>query len=106
MTDRRRLQNRRVSQNFNFECAGMAYTATVSRFSDGTIAEIFLSNHKTGSHADTAARDSAVVASIALQFGADLETLRKALLRDPRGVASGPLGVALDAIAQMDGGRS
>jgi hypothetical protein len=99
MSARRRLPNRRVSESFNFECAGMAYTATFSRFADGRIAEIFLSNHKTGSHADTAARDSAVVASLALQHGADIDTLRKALLRDPRGVASGPLGVALDLIA-------
>jgi hypothetical protein len=59
-------------------------------------------NHKTCSAADTAARDSAVVGSIALQFGAALETIRKALCRDARGNASGPLGIALDRIA---GGR-
>jgi hypothetical protein len=100
VTVRRKLPFRRASLNFKFECAGMAYTATVSQFSDGQIAEIFLGNHKTGSHADTAARDSAVVASIALQYGAPLDVIRKALLRDPRGVASGPLGVALDQIAE------
>ena len=96
---RERLPNRRSSETFNFDWLGMPFTATISRFPDGSLAEIFLTNHKTGSHADTAARDSAVVASIALQFGADLETLRRALLRDSQGRASGPLGVALDLIA-------
>jgi hypothetical protein len=62
----------------------MSYTATISRFSDGRIAEVFLSNHKTGSHADVAARDSAVVASLAFGYGAPLDIVRKALLRDPR----------------------
>ena len=104
-TQRRRLPNRRNSETFRFDWLGMSFTATISRFPDGSLAEIFLTNRKIGSHADTAARDSAVVASIALQFGADLETLRKALLRDQRGVASGPLGTALDAIAELAGER-
>jgi hypothetical protein len=35
----------------------------------------------------------------ALQFGADVETIRNALCRDGRGNASGPLGIALDMLA-------
>jgi hypothetical protein len=54
---------------------------------------------KIDSHADVMARDAAVAASLALQGGTPLETLRRALLRDRRGVASGPLGAALDQIA-------
>jgi hypothetical protein len=100
MSDRQRLPNRRASETFALECAGLKYTATVSRFADGRIGEIFLSNHKGGSHADTAARDAAITCSIALQFGADIETVRRALCRDGRGNASGPLGVALDLIAE------
>jgi hypothetical protein len=46
------------------------------------------------------ARDSAIVCSIAIQFGADVETIRKALCRDSHGRASGPLGAALDIIAR------
>jgi hypothetical protein len=103
ISPRRRLPNRRASETFAFRWAGMDFVATVSRFESGALAEIFLGNHQAGSHADTAAKDSAVVASIALQYGADVETLRKALLRDGRGVASGPLGVALDLVAAMDG---
>ncbi len=48
----------------------------------------------TGSAADTAARDAAIVCSIALQFGADVETIRRALCRDRDGSAQ--LGAALD----------
>jgi hypothetical protein len=68
------------------------------------IAEIFLGNHKTNSSADTNARDIAIVASLALQYGADIETIRKALCRDSHGRASGPLGTALDLLAGIEGG--
>jgi hypothetical protein len=43
---------------------------------------------------------AAVIASIALQHGVPLETIRRALLRDPRGQPSSPLGAALDLIAE------
>lgn len=102
---RERLPNRRPSISFGFECNGLRYTATVSFFRDGRLAEIFLGNRKSGSHSDAAAKDSAVVCSIALQYGVPVDVIRKALLRDPRGVASSPLGVALDTIAAKESGR-
>jgi hypothetical protein len=102
---RQRLSNRRASETFSFRWLNMDFVATISRFGDGRLAEIFLSNHQAGSHADTAAKDSAVVASLALQHGVPLDVLRRALLRDSRGVASGPLGTALDMVAAMDAGN-
>jgi hypothetical protein len=101
LTARDRLPNRRASETFGLECAGLTYTCTISRFADGRVAEVFLSNHKNGSHADTAARDAAIACSIALQYGADVETIRKALCRDARGNASGPLGTALDIVSKV-----
>jgi hypothetical protein len=97
---RQYLPNRRASTTFDFECGPHHYTATISHF-PGTdrLAEIFLGNGRAGSDIDAAAKDSAVVASIALQHGVPVETIRKALLRDPRSIASSPLGVALDLIA-------
>jgi hypothetical protein len=103
--ERRRLQNRRPSINFTFECAGLAYTATASKFEDGRIGELFLANHKSNSAADTNARDGAIAFSFAVQFGADAETIRKALSRDGRGKATGPLGVALDILAGDEAGH-
>jgi hypothetical protein len=99
---RKRLSNRRASETFSLECAGLRYTATISRFDDGRIGEVFLSNTKPSSQSDVNARDASVAASLALQFGCPLETLRHALLRDPRGVASSPLGTALDLLANKE----
>jgi hypothetical protein len=100
MNTRRRLDNRRESLTFNFECGRHTYTATISYF-PGThqLAEIFLGNGRAGSDVDAAAKDSAILASLCCQHSVDINTIRKALLRDPRGVASSPLGVALDLIA-------
>jgi hypothetical protein len=117
---RERLPNRRLSETFDFESAGLRYTWTVGRFHDGRIAEIFLGNHKTNSSADTNARDRATVASLALQYGADIETIRKgslpgqqrprqhgiplerlqhALTRNSDGSPSSPLGRLVDLLA-------
>jgi hypothetical protein len=106
MTARRRLSDRRASETFSFTVAGLNYTATFSRFPDGRIGELFLSNHKSNSSADVAARDAAIAFSIAVQFGADPETIRKALCRDAQGRASGPLGAALDLVAGNRGAAS
>ena len=56
MAARRRLENRRASETFTLECAALLYTCTVSRFPDGSIAELFLSNHKAGSSPALSAR--------------------------------------------------
>jgi hypothetical protein len=102
MSTRSRLPNRRASETFTFECNGLSYLATISRFQDGRLAEIFISNAKVGSHSDAAAKDAAVVCSIGLQHGVPIETIRHALLRDAQGRASSPLGAALDVIAKED----
>lgn len=100
--ERQRLPNRRPNESFDFRWRGMSFTATYGQFPGGRISEIFLTNGKVTTDSDTAVRDSAVVCSIALQFGADIETLRGALLRDSSGAPSGPLGIALDTIVAMD----
>jgi hypothetical protein len=98
MTNSKR-PNGRITATFDFECAGLWYTVTIGHFPDGCIGEIVLNNHKSNSAADTNARDSAIVASLAVQHRVDIETIRKALCRDSHGRASGPLGVALDRLA-------
>jgi hypothetical protein len=70
----------------------------VDFYPDGRLGEIFINGPKLGSTADTAARDSAFAASIGLQCGADIETLRRALCRDVRGEAMRPLGAVLDKL--------
>jgi len=51
--NRERLPNRRAAETFEIEVNGLRYTATVSRFADGRIGELFLTNHKSNSQADT-----------------------------------------------------
>ncbi len=99
MSERQRLPNRRASITFGVEAQGLKFTATASRRADGSLAEIFLQNHKAGSDAGINAQDAAVVCSLALQHGVPLETIRRALMRDAQGRPSGPLGAALDLIA-------
>jgi len=46
------------------------------------------------------ARDAAVAASLLLQHGCPVDTLRRALMRNADGSASGPLAHALDLLAE------
>jgi hypothetical protein len=56
MTARERLPNRRASETRELTVAGLGYTCTVSRYADGRIAEIFLTNHKKTTQRPTSAR--------------------------------------------------
>jgi hypothetical protein len=64
MTERLRLKNRRASETFGLEHAGLKYTVTISRFDDGRAAECFISNHKRGDASDIAARDAGILLSL------------------------------------------
>jgi hypothetical protein len=102
---RNRLPNRRAAETFDLEVGGLRYVVSVGKFTDDAPAEIFISNGKAGSDSDTAARDSAVVASIALQYGVPLEVIRHALMRNRDGSACGPLGAALDLLHEREAER-
>jgi len=96
---RQRLPNRREHELIDFEHAGRRYTAGIGRFADGRLAEVFLNvSGKAGGEIDALSRDSAVLASLALQCGASVNTLRHALIRNRDGSASGALGVFLDLL--------
>jgi len=79
------------------------YRATVGYFVDGRLAEVFIDNSKAGSHSDTNARDGAVLCSLLLQYGAPVDVIRGALMRNANGSPSGPLALALDLIAKETG---
>jgi ribonucleoside-diphosphate reductase alpha chain len=97
---RTRLLDRRGHTLIDFEANGFRYTAGLGFFEDGRLAEVFLNAGKIGTAIETAARDSAVVASIALQHGVPPDTIRHALTRDRNGNASGPLGTLLDLLSE------
>lgn len=100
MTTRSTLPTRREHFVFEFNSDGIGYTAGAGFFNDGSLAELFLSSHRPGSAAGTAARDGAIVASIALQHSVPLSTLRHAMTRSTDGAASGPVCMALDIVAR------
>jgi hypothetical protein len=97
MTARERLPNRRASVSSTLEHRGLRYTATYSHFPDGRVAEIFINNHKINSAVDIEARDGAIVLSFALQHGADIAAIARALSRDPQG-KPGLMGAVVDRV--------
>jgi len=96
---RHRLPNRRHHELLSFEHGGIQYTAGIGRFENGDLAEIFLNTRKHGTAVDVNARDAAVAASLLLQHGCSVNTLRRALTRNGDGSASGPLARALDLLS-------
>jgi hypothetical protein len=102
MSHRERLPNRRQHEIIDFELDGFSYRASVARYADGRLAELFLDAGKIGSAASTAARDGAIAVSIALQYGAPVETLRHAMTKLRDGSSAGPIGRALDIVAGDD----
>jgi len=99
---RQSLSQRRAHWSIAFEHDGHRYKAGWGTFDDcpaGPLAEIFLNTEKDGTALDVAARDAAISASLLLQHGCPVATLRHALTRKGDGSASGPLGVFLDRLA-------
>lgn len=92
---RQQLPTARQCDSFEFDLNGVPYHASVGKFADGSIAEIFLDGGKVGSGVDHMAKDAATVFSIARQFGIPLETIVGALSKLSNGDPAGPLGVAL-----------
>jgi hypothetical protein len=99
---RERLANRRASETFSLEHAGMRYSVTISRFDHGRVAEAFIANHKRGNASDVAARDAGILLSFCLQHGCPIEAITRAVCRNSDGSASGVVGAVLDKIAALD----
>lgn len=99
MNQRARLPDRRAHELIDFQHSGFRFTAGLGRHADGTLAEIFLNADKVGTAIETTARDAAILASFALQHGASVDELRKAVTRNTDGTASGALGALLDILA-------
>ena len=105
--NREELPNRRRSEVREFLHNGQAYTLGVSCFPNPRrVAEIFLSSRRPGSETEAIARDGAILASLALQHGADITTLRHAVTRGDDSSAVTAIGVALDLLAVADIGEA
>jgi hypothetical protein len=100
VVNRQRLPNRRSSETFDLEFAGLKYKVTVSRSPDGSPCEAFVSNHKAGNASDVAARDAGILLSLCLQHGCPVEDIARALSRNSDGSASGVMAAVLDQILE------
>lgn len=98
------LPDRRGGDNFEFQHKGHRYLASVRYSTAQSVvpAEIFLNSAKIDSDHDLAARDAAILASVALQYGVPLADLAHALGRDPDNSASSPIGKLLDILLGRD----
>ena len=94
---RAHLPNRREGEAIDFSRPAMKFVFTVafSCFPDGRPAEIFLNVAPSGGELEKSIRDAAIVASFALQHGADVNRLVEAVTHEEDGDASSILGQAL-----------
>lgn len=99
---RQLLDPRRENETAKFTFGDHKWFATVGRFSNGDLGEIFLSTAKSGELLRNMANDAAIAASLALQFGCPAETLRDALSRDSRDAPASPLCAALDLLTREE----
>jgi hypothetical protein len=95
---RDRLPNKRACETTSFQRDGARFEMTAGYYSDGRAGEIFLNADRANSLLDFLMSDAAILASLALQYGAPLDEIRHALKRDSRGDAASPIGAALDKI--------
>jgi ribonucleoside-diphosphate reductase alpha chain len=95
---RQPLPNRREQQLIDFDFEGRRFTVAFGQYSDGRIGEVFLDCDRPDSLSGALARDAAVLTSLAIQHGAAISTIKKALTRNSDGRAAGPLGGALDLL--------
>jgi hypothetical protein len=95
---RERLPDRRAAISSSFARDGACFEMTTGFYPDGRPGEIFLNADRANSLLDFLMSDAAILASIALQYGAPLDELRHALKRNSSGAAASPIGEALDRI--------
>jgi len=99
LTDRTKLPNRRPAETLEFSRDGINIKMTVGLKPTGEIGEIFLNTNHADSTIDVLMSDMAIIVSIALQHGVSLDEFTHAVKRDKFGIASSPIGAALDRVS-------
>jgi hypothetical protein len=102
MTARRTLPQRRSCQTFDLAYGGLnrRHTITLGYYDDGRLGEVFINGGKSGEMVEAIARDGAVILSLALQYGAELDNIRSAVTRDERGAPTSIIGAVLDKLSE------
>ena len=99
---RRILPQRRAAQTFEMGFGGLAksHTITLGFYEDGALGEVFINGGKSGEVVEAIARDGAVLLSLALQYGAELDNIRSAITRDEQGAPSSIVGAVIDKLSE------
>lgn len=97
---RKKLPNRRERTPVKFKFDGRTFHGGVGHYADDTVGEVFLTTGKSGQLLRVLLDDSAIAASIAIQYGAPVKVLQEAFLKADDGTAAGPLGHLFDLIVK------
>lgn len=101
------LPARRHAETFNMTFGGQnqPFAITCGYYDDEgkDLGEVFIDGPKEGSEMRSITHDSAVLVSIALQYGVPLATMRDALSRDKNGAPLTIIGAVLDKIIKQRG---
>ena len=102
MTDRNVLPNRREADTFQLQHGGKlsVFIINVGYYHDGRVAEVFITGGKSGTEVEANVRDTAILASFALQYGAPLDKLAAALTHEGDGSPSTIIGCVLDKLVK------
>lgn len=104
VTTRKKLPARRKSEVIELSHVlsngnSQQYFASVGRYADGSIGEIFLDMGRQSNEVANLARDAALILSIALQYGVPIEEMRASAGRSESGNPHSVIGTALDLLA-------
>jgi hypothetical protein len=98
MTKRVKLPNRRYHETFSLQHWNMTYKIGLGRSDDGVVQEVFINCGRSGEQAETLARDSAILLSLALQYGVPKEAMKKSITRNLDNTPTGPIGAIIDIL--------
>lgn len=87
------LPNRRPSENEEIQVFGANVSVQFGFTDDNRIGEVFLSTRKIGTALDVAARDTAVLLSLLLQYGCSPQIIGRAITADAEGRPEGLAGI-------------
>lgn len=97
---REALSNRRPSQSLEINFSGVPVSVGFGYYDDGRIGEVFLSTRKAGTPVDVAARDTAVLISLLLQYGCSARIIGRAITADAQGHPEGLAGAVARLIEE------
>jgi hypothetical protein len=103
LTERRALPMRRRCETMQIDFGGLmkSHVITIGYYDDGSIGEVFINSGRSGEPVEAIARDGAVVLSVALQYGASLDTIRHAVTRDDQGQPTSIVGAVVDHLTEV-----